>query len=264
MTISSRPVTRTRTQSARRIVVITIIVFLALSAVIGIISLLGESSSLQGRILGTTSAICAFNLLVLCHLAVVGRTLQIVGFVGIGVSLVALVLGIVMIWNMAGSNYALMRFAGAAWVLGICLAHANLLLMLSGRRNPLVRIVLLVTLFTIVIVALMLCLTLLSSFSIPARGDRFTYWKCFSIAAIVDALGTIVLPVSNKFLRDEPNVLDFDAPQEDHALLTIAFPAEVLAGLIEVSAARQMTVEALVIQAATVQLAEPDPESSVP
>lgn len=107
----------------------------------------------------TTLVFAGYSISVLCHLAVVGRALQLVGFVGVAVSL----------------------------------AHANRLLLPGQRRNRVVR--------------------------------SLTYIT----VAILDVLGSIVLPVTGRFLRDDRIVrLDLDlelSPELDERLAAAAAAA---------------------------------------
>jgi Mn2+/Fe2+ NRAMP family transporter len=61
-------------------------------------------------------------------------------------------------------------------------------------------VILIGTLVAIAIVALMIILPIVTDGDIPGEsGD--TYWRWFGAVAIVDALGTIVLPVIGRVLR---------------------------------------------------------------
>jgi hypothetical protein len=190
---------------ARRIAVIAIVVSLSATALIGIVTLLsGDFGETQGKVLLSTLLIAGFSITVLCHLAVVGRALQVVGFIGVGVSTVALAVGLVLIWRdwyAADDTDFLLKTLGVSSVLAISFAHANLLLLLGQRRNQVVRLLLYATVALIAIVALMLCLPIASGGEIPEDPD--IYWRVFGVVAILDVLGTIVLPVTGRLLRDD-------------------------------------------------------------
>ena len=217
-------------RSARRIAIIAIVASLSLTALIGIITLLsgdifGETA---GKVLLTTLLLAGFSITVLCHLAVVGRALKLVGFVGVGVSGVALICGLLLIWR-DWNNYddieALLKTFGVFGVLAVSFAHANLLLLLGQRRNRVVRVLLYVTVALIGIVALMLCLPIATGGDIPGEnGDG--YWRLLGVVGILDVLGSIVLPVTGRFLRDDRGVrLDLDLSEELDARLTTAAAA---------------------------------------
>ncbi|GAA1844475.1 hypothetical protein [Agromyces salentinus] len=193
----------------RRIAIIVLVASLSITAVIGIVTLLsGEFGEVQGRVLLTTLVIAGASILALCHLTVIGRPVRAVGFVGLVTSAVALLLGLVVVWtpwtvdvgDWVGDAW---RWFGVASILAASLAHANLLLLLSGRRRRVVRIALAITLSAIAIVAAMLILPILTDWAIPGP-DGETYWRWFGVIAILDALGTIVLPVVALLLRDRP------------------------------------------------------------
>lgn len=203
---------------ARRTAIVAIIVSLSLTALIGIVTLLsGQWGEIQVKVLLTTLLLAVFSISVLCHLAVVGRALQIVGFVGVAVSSVSLVTGLLLIWAEWGNwdgQEAAFRLFGVTGVLAVSLAHANLLLLLGQRRNRVVRGLLYATVALIGLVALLLCLPIATSGEIPgSNGDG--YWRLLGVTAILDVLGSIVLPVTGRFLRDERVVrLDLDLPPE--------------------------------------------------
>ncbi|MFD6053899.1 hypothetical protein [Agromyces sp. NPDC060279] len=196
-------------RGARRAAIVALVVSISLTAVVGIVVLLtGDFGEVQGRVLTTTLLVAGFSTVALCHLAVAGRPVRLVGFVGLAVSAIALVIGLVLIWMpwdaWNDGSGELWRWFGVAGVLALSLAHANLLLLLAGRRHPVVRAAMAVTLAAIALVALLVILPILSDGRIPGDGGWDAYWRWFGVVAIVDALGTIVLPVVGLLLRDRP------------------------------------------------------------
>ena len=193
-------------RGARRITIIGVIVSVSLAAVIAIISVITGDLSQQGPIILTTLLVTGFGLTMLCHLAVAGRPVRVVGFVGIGASTVALIIGLTLIWASwwRDSEFGidLWRWFGVSVILAVSLAQANLLLLLAGRRHPVVRIVLAVTLCAIAALALIGILPIVSDGAIPAPGTEDAYFRTAIVVAIIDALGTVVLPVVALFLRD--------------------------------------------------------------
>lgn len=222
---------------ARRAAVYAIIVSFSLAAVVGIIALLsGEFGETQGRILLTTVLLGATSITALCHLAIADRAMRVVGVVGLAASSVALVTGLVLIWrdwDSPGFDDLLKAFATAG-VVAVSFAHANLLLLLAGRRRLVIRIGLAVTLVMIAAVAVMLILPILSEGEIPGPRNGETYWRLFGVVGILDVLGTVVVPVLAIFLRDAPavEVVDaagdalVDAARGDERLV-LSLPAEV-------------------------------------
>ncbi|WP_395245791.1 hypothetical protein ACGGZK_08280 [Agromyces sp. MMS24-K17] len=194
-----------RLRGARRVAVIAIIASLTVTAVLGILVLLGGAfGDVQWRILSTTLLIAGFSITALCHLAVAGRPVRIVGFAGLAVSGIALAIGLVIVWGIPETwdGWDLWRWFGVAGILAISLAHANLLLLLAARLRWAVRIPLAMTLAAIAVVAIMLVLPLATDGQVPGPDDGETYWRWFGVIAILDALGTIVVPVLALFLRD--------------------------------------------------------------
>lgn len=201
----SSSVSPTALRGLRRITVVAIIVSLSLTALVGIVTLLTATfGELQGKVVLTTLLVAAFSITALCHLAVVGRALRVVGWVGIGMSGVALILGVVLIWGSWASwneiwDDVLKAFATAS-IIAVSLAHANLLLLLAERRSPVLRVALFVTVGLIGLLALLIILPIVTDGEIP--GDNAEpYFRVLGVVAILDALGTIVLPVINRVTR---------------------------------------------------------------
>jgi hypothetical protein len=245
MSNSTSAVPNDTIRGIRRIAVIAIIVSLSITALIGIFTLLsGDFGETQGKILGTTLLVAAFSITTLCHLAVVGRALRVVGYAGIAVSIVALITGALLIWSdwddfeLAGD---MLRVFVAFSILAVSFAHANLLLLLGERKRPVIRIGLLVTVALIAVVAVLLIIPIATDGEVPGEnGDN--YWRVFGVFAILDVLGTVVLPVMSIFLRDEPAIA---SPSR----LTIDLTAEQRNRLDAAAAARSVTPEQAVLDA---------------
>lgn len=206
MTVPSTGLSDTTLTGVRRTAVVFVIVSLSIAALLGIVTLFtGEFGDVQTKILLTTLLVAAFAITALCHLAVVGRSPRIVGYVGIGASVLALVLGLTLIW-VSWDNWNEI-FSGVAKSFGVLaivaasLAQANLLLLLAARRQSAIRIGLYVTLGAIGLLALLLSLTIVTEGDIPG-SDGDLYWRFVGVIAILDVLGTIVLPVLGRVFRD--------------------------------------------------------------
>ncbi|MEJ3653398.1 hypothetical protein WEH80_10475 [Actinomycetes bacterium KLBMP 9759] len=207
-------------RGVRRATIVAIVVSLVIAAVLGIAALLsGEFGELQTKILLTTVTIAAFGTTSLCHLAVVTRSVRAVGFAGIAASLGAAVCALVLIWldRPFGSEgeQALYKAVAVLALTASSLAQANLLLLLAGRRHPVVRASLAVTLAAVAVVAVMVALPVLTDGEIPGNDDD-AYWRWLGVVGILDALGTIALPVLGLVLRHSTNgahrlVLDLPA-----------------------------------------------------
>lgn len=200
----------------RRAAVILIVVSLVAAAGLGIAVLFGTGfGDVQGKILVTTLVIAAFSITALCHLAIVGRALRVVGWVGIAASLGALVAALVLIWS-DGSLWS-SDWWKALWiltVLAVTLAQANLLLLFASRQRTPVRVALWGTLGAMTVVAVMIWVPILTDGRV---GDGDAYWRWFGAFAILDALGTILVPILGLLLKDtRPGV----------AVLSIELPTE--------------------------------------
>ncbi len=236
----------TRVGAARKGAIYGIIVSFSLAAVVGIIALLsGDFGETQGKIVLTTLLLGAASITALCHLAIADRAMRLVGFVGLAASTVALVSGLVLIWRDWSTVETLEWFKifGVAGVLAVSFAHANLLLLLAGRRRRVIRIGLMVTLVMIAAVAIMIILPIVSDGQIPGIGAEEGYWRFFGVVGILDVLGTVVVPVLAIFVKDAPAIAvvdGADAPAPAHAPaghLALTLPADLATALDQRAAA---------------------------
>lgn len=231
----------------RRAAIIVIIVSLAAAALVGIVTVLaGDFGEVQGKILLTTLLLAGFSITSLCHLAVVGRSLRIVGFVGIGTSLVAFAAGAMLIWRdweiwSDPSELVLKSFLVGS-ILAASLAQANLLLLLGERRSPVIRVGLYVTLAFIAALAVLAILPIVTDGQIPGENGE-PYARAIAVVAILDVLGTIVVPVLSRFVHDS------GAPAERHETVRIQLDADAAARLDRIAAARGLDRDALVAEA---------------
>lgn len=206
--------------AARKGAIYGIIVSFSLAALVGIIALLsGEFGETQGKIILTTLLLGATSITALCHLAIADRAMRVVGFVGLGASTVALGTGLVLIWRdwFDSSSEDWFRVFAIASIAAVSLAHANLLLLLAGRRRRLIRIGLLVTLVMIAAVAIMPSLVIATNGDFPGPENEEWYWRLFGVVGILDVLGTVVVPVMAIFVRDAPAIAVVDAAGRDAA-----------------------------------------------
>lgn len=204
-------------RGVRRAAIIAIISSLALAAALGIAALLvGEFGLLQGRVLLTTLTVAAFGTIALCHLAIMGRPVRVLGFVGIVVSAGAAICAFVLIWVVvsAAAQDLTVKVLILLAILGTSLAQANLLLLLVGRPHVAIRAALPVTLVAIAVVAVMVWLSVLTDGAIPGEGGD-AFWRWLGVAGILDAVGTIALPVLG---------LAFRAPRPRTTELRIQLP----------------------------------------
>ncbi|MEN9751358.1 MAG: hypothetical protein RLZZ600_405 [Actinomycetota bacterium] len=199
-------------KGVRRATVIATIVAFALSAAIGIYALLaGDMNETVSRVLGTTAVVGAVSVSILCHLAIVGRAIRVVGFVGIAASLVAFVVAMVMIWTTWGENWDAQGQWGKALAVSALLAgflaQANLLLLLSSRQNRIIQITLRTTFIVMSFVYVLVVLLLVTDGKI-AEGWNEAYGRMVGVFAILDALGTVLSPVLGLVLKSKEPLAD--------------------------------------------------------
>ncbi|ALE84005.1 hypothetical protein XF36_13335 [Pseudonocardia sp. HH130629-09] len=184
--------------------IVAVVASLLVASLCGIGALLGGGfGDLQARIVATTLIVAAFGTSALCHLAVVPRAVRLLGFAGLAASVVAAGAALWLVWSgdelFEGDNDgSVLKTLLVATIVAISLAHANLLLLLAERRRTVIRTGLGLALAAIAVVATMLALPVITD---GAVGGREWYWRWFGVAGIVDALGTIALPVLALVLR---------------------------------------------------------------
>ncbi|MEQ3549506.1 hypothetical protein WIS52_03395 [Pseudonocardia nematodicida] len=185
-----------------RAMVVGVVGSLVVASLFGIAALLGSAfDELQFRIVLTTLVVAAFGTTSLCHLAVVDRAVRLLGFAGLVAGIVAAVAALVLVWSEWSSALGdvWLKTFFVSTIAAVGLAHANLLLLLAARRQRVVRAGLVITLLAIAVVAVMLVVPVLTDGDVP--GGDGPWWQWLGVAAIVDALGTIALPVMALLLR---------------------------------------------------------------
>ncbi|MEJ8281675.1 hypothetical protein [Pseudonocardia spirodelae] len=220
-------------RGARRAMIVAVVASLVVASVSGIVALLGGGfGDTAARVVVTTLVVAAFGTTALCHLAVVTRAVRLLGIAGLAASVAAAVCVLWLIWwgemlSAAGGDLdgTVVKAALVLTIAAVSLAHANLLLLLSGRRSAVIRAGLALTLAAIAVVAVMLALPVLTD---GVVGDGEDYWRWLGVAGIVDALGTVALPVLGVVLRPRdpasggPVRLVLDLPPELAARLDAA------------------------------------------
>jgi hypothetical protein len=210
MTIHQAAVEIRTIRGARRIAVWTIIVSLVITAGIGIFSLVtGSLDETRSKIMLTTVAIAAFSVLSLCHLAAFGRDIKVVGWLGIGTSAVALGAALPLIWwNWSDMMFtpsdfymALTKTFTVATLVAVSFAHANLMLLLANAPVAWMRTALMVALALIAVIPVFVIPAILTDGNFPPASFQEAYWRFFGVVLILDALGTIALPVTTLILR---------------------------------------------------------------
>lgn len=199
-------------KGARRIAVWVIVVSLVITAAIGIFSLVtGSLDETRAKIMLTTLSVAAFSILSLCHLAVLGRAIKIVGWMGIGTSIIAFASSATLIWwNWDDLAFqpndfymTVTKTFAVSGIVAVSFAHANLMLLLANAPWNWVRTSLMVTLVLIAVVPTLVIPPILTDGEFPPVSFQETYWRFFGVVLILDALGTIALPVTTLILRSQ-------------------------------------------------------------
>lgn len=200
MTDQTAAAPRTTASLLRRILVGLIIASFGLAAVLGIIVLLGvELGEATGKVLATTAIVGAFSVAVLCCASLLGRSAQLVGMIGVIVSILTAVLVIWLVWDgeLLSRWESLFRVLWTGVAATAAFALASLLLLLVDRRRSAVRIALFVTLG---LIALLFVLTVYMTWAQDIEWEIFS--RVYGIVAILTALGAVVVPVLSLLLPD--------------------------------------------------------------
>jgi len=200
--MNASPAVPASVSALRRVIVWTIIVSFGIAAIGGIVVLLGANlGEAAGRVLGTTAIVGTFSTAVLCCAALIGSRRQLVGYIGVAVSVVAAGIVTWMIWYQGdyGPYWdAVFRVMWTAVAASGALALASLLLLLADRRRPAVRASLIVTLALFAFDLALIVYLIWASGHI--EGDVFP--RVLGITSILAALGAVVVPVLSLLLPD--------------------------------------------------------------
>ncbi len=235
-------------KGVRRVTVIIIIAAFAASALIGIYALVGGGvNETVGKVIGTTAIVGLASVSILCHLAIVGRAIRVIGFVGIAASVVAFFTAMVMIWTNWADNWDAQGQWGKALLLSSLLAgflaQANLLLLLSTRKQPIIRYTLLATFVTMAIVYICVALLTLTDGHI-ADGWNEGFGRMVGVFAILDALGTVLSPVLGLVLKTREPLAKGSVTGQTRTL-TVTISADAAARLTASAEKAHVSVETL-------------------
>jgi hypothetical protein len=196
----------------RRVAVWTVVVALVITALIGIYTIVsGELGETQSKVMLTTLAVAGFSVLALCHLAIVERDVKAVGWIGIGMSAVALLSATILIWwNFDDYSYQpggvymnITKSFAISGLAALSLAHANLMLLLKTAPLRWIQSSLSVALILITIVPTLVIPVILTDGNFPPQSFQDVYWRFFAVILILDALCTIALPVATLIVRGQ-------------------------------------------------------------
>ena len=173
---------------------------LTLTAAIGIFALLtGSFDETGARVLGSTWLVGLFCMLSLANLTVLDSARRIVGTAGIAAAATALMLGLAFVWAIRDDWNGTLEFEARAFlvtgVAAVALAHVSLLLRIDLHGLDSLAAVRAATLTVLTLVAIMFAAPAIS-FDI---ADSDGYWRVLGALAILDALGTVALPVLARF-----------------------------------------------------------------
>lgn len=176
---------------------------LCLAALVAIAALVGgDLDDTSARVAITAVAVSVYSILAMPGFAAYEDSgTRVLGAAGVGVSGLALILALVGIWQRDGGDH--LEGWAVVSVLALALAHSTLLIL--GRRpqdSSAVRAVLGLTVVAIALVALVAWDLILSDGSSDA-GIRI-----LGIFAVLDVLGTAVLPIMRRLGGSSPSTVD--------------------------------------------------------
>ncbi len=178
----------------KKIFLISLVVSLSISALLGIIILLvGDFGKIQFKTLLTTLTIGGFSLTGLCcatllekkrfsAFSIIGIILSVWGFL-----FITSLIWEIIAWDAFDNIWKIMI---ASIILAVSTAHASLLLLIKSDKK-IVNVSLAITLLFISLVALELIIFVFNEFI----NNEEIWWRTLGAFAILDVLGTIVTPI---------------------------------------------------------------------
>jgi hypothetical protein len=186
-----------RSDVRRAVLAVTISSF-SIAALMGIAALLGagDFGETGFRILATTVVVGCASVVTLCCLVVVGGRFQLIGFVGLLLTLVTAVLGLVLTWANTDEIFDDMgETFGVAITWSLTLAQICLLLGLAGERRKLAPMMWTTTVLSVLVGSMVSAMVYEYD---PADG----FLRTLGIIAILDVLGTLITIAVGVFGRD--------------------------------------------------------------
>ena len=178
----------------KKIFLITLIISLSISALLGIIIfLIGEFGYTQTRILLTTLTIGVFSLTGLCCATLLDRKrFSAFAIIGMIISVLGFLFITSLIWEIIDwdSSSIISRTVIIVIILAFSVAHASLLLLIKSDKT-IVNVSLSTTLLFLSLVALELIVLVINEFG----NVENIWWRILGVFAILDVLGTIVTPI---------------------------------------------------------------------
>lgn len=215
--------------------VAVIVVSFVVAAGAGIaVLLIGPEGDLMSRVLVTTLIVGGFSVGALSCLALWARPAHAFGVAGAGVNAACAVVALISVWAEQGSDdfwRILSRLLVSGLIISAAWALAALMLLLSQRHRPIIRIGLAATLVALSVT------TALAVAGVwwEAIADAEIYPRALGTLGILSALGVVVVPVLALLLRDSPAI---SVPQD--------FPADIANHLLKTARRRGVSVAELV------------------
>ncbi len=179
---------------------LTMIISLSLSALIGIlVILLGEFGEFQAKVLITTLAVGGFSLLGLCCSSIFEKSkLKTFSIIGMGTCVLGLFYSLLLIWNGNGFDFLWdsetnLKILLTFLITTVSLAQASILLLIRFK-NKKAQISLICTLGLIGLIALIVIGLIYEIITF----DSEAFYKFLAVVIILDVLGTVVTPILNK------------------------------------------------------------------
>ena len=184
----------------KKYLIFTVVVSLVAAALLGILTLLGgEFNDVSWQVLFTTLTVGVFSITALASLRgfeAKSATELWASRLGILASLAAMLLTFVAIWIDYGSDWDLLyQSAIVASVSAVGFAHISLLLPFRTHSSTVKLLTLATSAIIIFVASIVIGIALIDELS-----DVDGIWRLLGVFAILDVLGTILLPVLAKTL----------------------------------------------------------------
>ena len=196
----------------------------------------GEFGTMQVQLMMTIILIVAFSLLSLYDADVSAKRSHVFALTSVCVSVYLLIVGLGKIWLIHEPTYdgynpeyydatsnvidSFSSWLGLAFVARIALLHAHLLLNIHRRyQTPVLQFIAKGTMGLIAFLAILLSLPLLT----PELEYHEAYWRLLGAIAILDVLGTVLIPLSHALFHRR-NMTDSEREQERLRLASYGRP----------------------------------------
>jgi hypothetical protein len=174
---------------------IAVLCLIALGVIVAI--LVGRVNDTAARIFLSAIAVAFYSVLALASLSVLDRRPWMT-FLGFGIYVIACVVALLGIWVDWNSDDGILDWIFSWLVISVASAHVTLLE--SRRREGDSRSVTAIFFGTIACIALLTLLLVIPLFGNSGESDR--YWRLVGVIAVVDVLGTLLLPLLRRLQSD--------------------------------------------------------------